>query len=315
MYFIIGIICIISILIIFIMNISYKKKIEEKYKIKRNLDEEQYKKEIEEKKKEALQEYEEYCNTLEISKKQLELSTNSAKGQIDSVLDAYRRERKEKIEQELSIQYSERNQQYNNEFIKKSKQIDDEYSKAQIELKTIQSQLDDYSKKLSQTIDAVKRATELEEKQDFYRFKLPSSDIEDIDCLKTIEPHLNNKEILNRLIFDAYYKKPLADLTGRILGDTNPSGIYKITNLKNKRYYIGRSVNVKDRWQQHIKTSLGIGTIARSKIHDAIKEDGIQNFTFELLEEVPKDKLNEREKYWIKFFQSDTFGYNENRGG
>lgn len=34
----------------------------------------------------------------------------------------------------------------------------------------------------------------------------------------------------------------------------------------------------------------------------------------ELLEEVEKDKLTEREKYWIDFYNSTTYGLNERRG-
>lgn len=37
-------------------------------------------------------------------------------------------------------------------------------------------------------------------------------------------------------------------------------------------------------------------------------------FTFELLEECPKEKLNEREKFWIDFYQSDKLGMNSTKG-
>jgi hypothetical protein len=45
-----------------------------------------------------------------------------------------------------------------------------------------------------------------------------------------------------------------------------------------------------------------------------MQRDGIQNFTFELIEEVPKDKLTEREKYWITFYGSKEYGLNEKVG-
>ena len=41
-----------------------------------------------------------------------------------------------------------------------------------------------------------------------------------------------------------------------------------------------------------------------------MKEKGAENFTFELLEEVNKDKLLERESYWIKFYETDSYGLN-----
>lgn len=45
-----------------------------------------------------------------------------------------------------------------------------------------------------------------------------------------------------------------------------------------------------------------------------MKQHGIENFTFELLEEVPKDKLSERETFYIDFYQSKKVGLNERKG-
>jgi hypothetical protein len=45
-----------------------------------------------------------------------------------------------------------------------------------------------------------------------------------------------------------------------------------------------------------------------------MQKDGLENFTFELVEEVPKDKLTEREKYWINFYGSKEYGLNERNG-
>ena len=42
----------------------------------------------------------------------------------------------------------------------------------------------------------------------------------------------------------------------------------------------------------------------------ALKKYGIDQFTFELLEEVPKANLTEREKYYITLFDTTKFGYN-----
>ena len=101
----------------------------------------------------------------------------------------------------------------------------------------------------------------------------------------------------------------------RVLKGENPSGIYKITRLKTGEIYIGKSVGVKDRWVQHAKSAFHCGTISHSILHTTIEKDGIENFTWELLEEVPKDKLGEREKYWIEFYDSKNYGLNEKAGG
>lgn len=100
----------------------------------------------------------------------------------------------------------------------------------------------------------------------------------------------------------------------RVLKGESPSGIYKITRLKTGEIYIGKSTDVRSRWQQHTKTAFGVGTIAHSILHTTMEKDGVQNFTFELLEEVPKDKLTEREKYWINFYDSKSYGLNMREG-
>lgn len=45
-----------------------------------------------------------------------------------------------------------------------------------------------------------------------------------------------------------------------------------------------------------------------------MNEYGPESFTFELLEECPRNQLDEREKYWIEYFDSYTWGYNATSG-
>ena len=44
-------------------------------------------------------------------------------------------------------------------------------------------------------------------------------------------------------------------------------------------------------------------------------EEGLENFTWEIVEVCPKEEQSEKEKYWIKFYHSDNYGYNGNAGG
>jgi group I intron endonuclease len=122
------------------------------------------------------------------------------------------------------------------------------------------------------------------------------------------------RENLDKLIYDVYVSKQVQEMIKRVLKGEAPSGIYKITRLKTGEIYIGKSTDIKKRWAEHCKTAYGVGTIAHSILHTTIKKDGIENFTFELLEEVPKDKLTEREKYWITFYGSKEYGLNERNG-
>lgn len=86
-------------------------------------------------------------------------------------------------------------------------------------------------------------------------------------------------------------------------------GIYEIINLINKKY-IGQSIDIEKRWQQH-KTSN-----KNYILYQAFKKYGLKNFEFKIIEECSQEKLNEREKYWILYYNSLTpNGYNMTLGG
>lgn len=93
--------------------------------------------------------------------------------------------------------------------------------------------------------------------------------------------------------------------------------IYKITNKINGKIYVGQTTQtLKERFQKHCW-----GATIKDKYHlnmaikQAIRKYGKENFTIELIEEVEKDKLDEREVYWIKYYDSYHKGYNCTLGG
>lgn len=86
-------------------------------------------------------------------------------------------------------------------------------------------------------------------------------------------------------------------------------GIYKITNLINGKAYIGQSINIEGRWGQHLRK-------CKYPCDAAIQKYGKENFSFEVLEECPRSKLNEREVYWIAYYDTYLgYGYNLTPGG
>ena len=91
--------------------------------------------------------------------------------------------------------------------------------------------------------------------------------------------------------------------------------IYKITNNLNGKSYIGQTIqNVKERFYQHcaVKCSQAVLNMA---IHKAINKYGKSNFTVQVIEEVKSVYLNDRERYWIKYYNSYNNGYNSTKGG
>lgn len=93
--------------------------------------------------------------------------------------------------------------------------------------------------------------------------------------------------------------------------------IYKITNKVNGKLYIGQTTQtLKERFQRHCwGVSLNDKYHFNMAIKQAIKKYGKENFTIELIEEVEVGKLNEREIYWISFYDSYNKGYNCTLGG
>lgn len=183
------------------------------------------------------------------------------------------------------------------------------------ELNELCATIEDYKARRDVINQEILRARAIEEQQDFYRIQLPESSKHDLEILQSIRKELTKVDILDKLLYDNYIKKSVDEMVKRVLKGENPSGIYKITRLKTGEIYIGKSVNVKDRWVQHTKSAFHCGTISHSILHTTIEKDGIENFTWELLEEVPKDKLGDREKYWIEFYDSKRYGLNEKAGG
>ena len=91
--------------------------------------------------------------------------------------------------------------------------------------------------------------------------------------------------------------------------------IYKITNTINGKSYIGQTIqNVKERFYQHCATKCS-KAVSNMAIHRAIKKYGKSNFTVEVIEEIDSTNLNDRERYWIRYYDSYNNGYISTEGG
>ena len=158
-------------------------------------------------------------------------------------------------------------------------------------------------------IAAAKRAEEMKNSQNYYKIQLSADDVKEIELLRSIEPYLRDKEPLNKVIWKVYYEKPTADMIGRVVGSGIHTGIYKITDIESGKCYVGQAANIADRWKQHIKRGVGAETPTRNKLYPAMNAIGPENFTFEIIEECDRAKLDAREDYWQDYFKAKEFGY------
>ena len=91
-------------------------------------------------------------------------------------------------------------------------------------------------------------------------------------------------------------------------------GIYKITNKINNHSYIGLSTKVEERWKYH-QSPYNQQRESYKSLYKAFKKYGIENFTFEILEECSIQELGEKEKYYIAKYDTYKNGYNMTTGG
>jgi hypothetical protein len=222
----------------------------------------------------------------ELIEQQKQQKVQRAEVEIATTIDFFKRALEEQITQKTDQYYS----------------ICDDIEKA-IE------ELTDYHSKQQAIIEQLKQAEAIKQEDKFYRMQLSASDIVDLYWLRQIADKLNNKEVLNKVIYKVYYEKALTNLVGRIIGSSIRCGIYKITNIENGMCYIGQSVNIAERWKQHTKRALGCEPITQNKLYPVMSELGPENFTWQIVEECSREKLNEREKYWQEFYGAQEFGY------
>jgi len=232
--------------------------------------------------------------------------------EIDSAGAEYEKRKRMEINQALEQQKLQANSDFNN-------QVDSyiaQKAQMQTEIDQIKNELEEERTKRAAINEEIRREQLLAKEKDAHRIILSNEDKEDIAFLTTILPKINHKETLYKLIWSEYLIKPYQNMIKQLFGSKVPKNvIYCIESLDGKYKYIGKtSADVSKRWSEHIKTSLNIGGVSRSKVHDALYLHW-DEFTFSILEETTKECLSEREKYYINFFESDKYGLNIKSGG
>lgn len=261
---------------------SYQDKYEEYHKLREDCEKESRQAES------AAQKY--YEKMMDIQKKKLEYDLKAEKKKYETSADEYR-------------------QEYASVLFGAVDEFQKEMTQRNAELTVLKDSLEHEKAIVLAAINANKRAFEMQEKENFYRLTLMEDDINEIKELRECLKHLRNPEPLNKVIWKAYYEKPYTDLIGRVVGSNIRCGIYKITNLNNGMCYVGQAVNIAERWKQHIKRGIGADTPTRNKLYPAMLAEGVENFSFEIIEECSRELLNDREDFWQEYFKAKEFGY------
>ena len=93
------------------------------------------------------------------------------------------------------------------------------------------------------------------------------------------------------------------------------SGIYLITNKETNQKYVGGSINIKKRLNEHKRSA----HINSQYIDRAIKKHGFKNFDYQIITLLPSDWdiISKHEKYWIKYYNTfeNPKHYNLTKGG
>lgn len=259
-------------------------------------------------------------SSLQTKKKEIESSLSSLEQQATQSGEVFLKQQlqlaKEKLDNTTRIlekAYQDAEEEYKEEYLETLKNYSKEFlnleESNQKKLLELQTQVAEYQAKATAAAEAAKREEEKRLNIDFYRCMLTPVDIEEIAAIRSVAHILRDPEPINKVIWKVYYEKPYTDLIGRVIGSGVHCGIYKITNIENQKCYIGQAANLADRWRQHIKRGIGAEPATRNKLYPAMQEIGVENFTFEVIEECDRSLLDEREDYWQDFYKAKEFGY------
>ena len=262
-----------------------------------------------------------YLETLNAASKKQEQETLDRLENIKDKVDKAFSNQKA-LSQKAFEQYFELlNNDYEKKTIEYDKKIDvlkESYSQQQKECLAELSRVQDELASIKSTRDATRAAAlkekEIKEKLSFYCLSIPESEKNDIQALESIRPRLNKPRVLSMLIWSTFYQKRMNELCNNVLGTSIVTGIYKITNQKTDMCYIGQSVDLASRWKQHAKCGLGIDTPQGNKLYKDMLEYGLDSYSWELLEECPREKLDEKEKYYINLYDAYNYGFNSTKG-
>lgn len=241
----------------------------------------------------------------ELRQKRLENDEEIAKRQayIDTISEDYKKLKFEVIEKEVENKLLE----VNAIIQEANRRKEEELNNMNITLLNEQAKIEELRRNQQSVTEAIMRnALEKEE----YCLTIDSVSLLEIKELQSIAYKYSRiRPIILKAIYDIYYAPEVKKLVSRIIGPNKITGIYKITSKLDGRVYVGKSVDISERWITHFKRAAGVETETTNLLYPAMRSAGLENFTFEVLEKVEDASiLGQREKYWQEFYDAKTHG-------
>lgn len=125
----------------------------------------------------------------------------------------------------------------------------------------------------------------------------------ELDELRPVLKKLKNPAPLAKAIWEMYYRDEMKDMINRAGLNKRVTGIYRIWDKDDEKLcYVGKSVDIGERWMQHGKRLVGAEPITGIKLYSS----GLilENLKWEVLETCGEDVLGEKEKYWIEYYDA-----------
>lgn len=219
-------------------------------------------------------------------------------------------------EKSFELEAAKRRDEFERKMAKELEELEKSSSKAQL-----QNELDQLNTLIQEhraEVDIInkERAKSLDDLSfvEIHSLALSTEDLSDVEVLKELAPKLSRKDIIADILWTNYYQPPLQTLRAKIISKKlteDLCGIYKITSLIDGRIYCGQAKKIGNRWTQHVKEALKGST---DLFHTTMRQQGPENFLFEVLEVCDADDLNARESSWIEHFDTANYGLNSKKG-
>lgn len=241
---------------------------------------------------------------LSLKRRQNDEEIKTKQESIDKILEDYKKSQElaiaakfETDKQNLLSQYEEQKQNYEDQILSVRGQLILE-----------QAKIEQLRRNQIEVTEAIMREALLKEE---YHLNISDSDKMEIKELQTVAAkYVRIRPVILKAVYEIYYAPEVKKLVARVVGKTKICGIYRITSRVDGRIYIGKSVDIAARWQTHFKRAAGVETETTNLLYPAMRQEGLDQFSFEIIEKVEDDtKLGEREKYWQEFYDAKSHGF------